>query len=130
MAEVTMSGISFFDTAPLYEIDAYHRAETPMDAVAFIGNPRKHPYDGEKFILIEDPFGDSAAIFEFRFRDIVSVETVPSPVTSTGTGIKMVKLWVRKGCYGLRYLPFEVADPPKYFQDSKPLRDRLARACT
>jgi hypothetical protein len=125
-----MSVTSFFDTAPLYEIDAYHKAETPMDAVAFVGNPRQHPYDGEKFVLIENPFGSDAAIYEFRFKDIVSVETVPSPVTHEGAGIKMVKLWVRRGCFGMRYVPFEVADPLKYFQDSKPLRDRLARTCS
>lgn len=125
-----MSVQAFFETEPLYEIVSCNRVETPMDAVAFVGNPRKHPYDDEKFILFEDPLGKRSAILEFRLRDIVSAESMPAPVTVSGSGIKLVKVWIRKGCFGMRYLPFEVADPPRYFEDSKSLRDKIAQSCS
>jgi hypothetical protein len=121
-----MSIRTFFDTAQLNEIIKYHRAETPMDAFAFIGNPRKHPYDEEKFMLFENPLDQNPSLLEFRLRDIVSAESLPSPVTVKGEGIKMVRVWIRKGSYGMRFVPFEVADSPVDLKDTRSLHARLS----
>jgi hypothetical protein len=98
---------------PFYELEAY-RAEPPRDAIAFVGSPRKHPYDQEKIILISDPTGSESSVLEFRAGDIVHAKDLPSPVNADGDAYRVVMIWVRRGAVGLRYEPFEVDDPVRY----------------
>lgn len=101
---------------PFYELQLY-KSEPPQDAVSFIGAPRQHPYDDGKIILITRMAGDAKALFEFRAGDIVYAEDLPTPVTEGGESFRMVKLWVRRGSIGLRYEPFEVAEPLRYMNE-------------
>lgn len=122
-----MSITEYLDSATFTGLVRY-RSETPQDAVAFVGTLRKHPYDEAKCLLIADPSGCEPAIFEFRTADVLGAEELPSPVDEAGQSRPVVKLWIRRGSYGIRYEPFEVDDPPKFPKDSRHLRDRMLKS--
>ena len=96
---------------PFYELAVMKRADAPGDAVPFVGSPRKHPYDEGKILLIDDPLGRTSSILEFRLADVVHAEDLASPVTREGESFPMLRIWVRRGAVGIRYEPFEVAEP-------------------
>lgn len=121
-----MSIAIYLETAPLYEIDAY-RGGPPQDAVSFDGSPRKHPYEREKLLLVR-PFGSSPAILEFKLSDVVHAEDLPSPVTERGEGMRIVRIWVRRGSFGIMHEPFEVDDPVKLSSDSAKIHERIMRS--
>lgn len=107
------------------DIERY-KAELPTDGVVFVGALRKHPYDRERCLLIADPAGETPAIYEFRVADILSADEMPSEVDEAGASIPLVKLWVRRGSFGIRYEPFEVDSPIKTGADSSHLREQLS----
>ena len=119
--EAYIQGESLFQIVP-------YRNETPKDAIAFVGTLRKHPYDGEKCLLIADPAGRDPAIFEFKIADVVSAQEMPSPVDTSGQSRSLAKLWVRRGSFGIRYEPFEVDDPLKRPGEPGPLHERLMKS--
>lgn len=101
----------YLGTQPLREVARYSaRSGLAADNVAFSGAPRKHPYDAEKLILICDPFSAQTTFYEFRLKDVVHVDELPSLVTEGGESLAIVRLWVKKGALGLRYEPIIVAD--------------------
>lgn len=101
---------------PFYELQAY-KSEPPQDALAFVGSPRKHPYDDGKIILLSDPKSGDSAIYEFRIGDILGAQDLPSPVNEEGESYGIVRLWVRRGSIGIRYQPFEVDAPLRFVKD-------------
>jgi hypothetical protein len=117
----------YLKSAPVFALDKYH-APLSHDAIAFSGVPRKHPYDEEKIRIFCDPLSKNSRILEFRVKDIISAEDLPSPVTEKGESLNIVKLWVRKGAFGMQYEPFEVADPPAFLRDSNILHEKLIRS--
>jgi len=114
----------YLDAEPLAGLIRYH-SEPPQDAVAFTGTLRKHPYDEDKCLLIADPTGCEAAIFEFRIEDVLAIVELPSPVDEAGQSRPLARLWVRRGSFGIRYEPFEVDDPPRFPGESGRLHERL-----
>lgn len=122
-----MSIGSYLETSPLFEIAKYGGGP-PKDAVAFTGVPRSHPYETEKLILVNDPLGSAPAIMEFKLCDIVHVEDLPSPVTERGEGLRLVRLWVRRGSFGIIHEPFEVQEPIRLMKDSSELHERIMRS--
>lgn len=122
-----MSISIYLETAPLYEIAKYTGAP-PKDAVAFSGYPRQHPFEQDKLIFVLDPMGTHPTIIEFKLNDIVFVEDQPSMVTETGESLRMVKIWVRKGAFGVIHEPFEVQDSLQFFNTSRTLHERLLRS--
>lgn len=119
-----MSIRDYLEAEPLSELVKY-QSEPPSDAVPFAGTLRKHPYDEKKCLLIADPAGKEASVLEFRVEDVSAIEELPSPVDEAGKSRPLVKLWVRRGAFGIRYVPFEVDDPPKGVGESLRLRERL-----
>ncbi|MEW5814537.1 MAG: hypothetical protein AB1798_03950 [Spirochaetota bacterium] len=121
-----MSMKKYLETLPFFEITKYdsHR-KIPADCVSFQGSPRKHPYDNEKMVLILEPFSSNTIFFEFYIKDIVSIEETPSIATESGQSLKMFKIWVKKGSFGLKYEPFEVADTLQFLKDSEILRQTI-----
>ena len=100
--------------AEKFEIQAY---KPPRDLrslteshVAFSGSPRKHPSDPRRVILVADPFSRNTFYFEFKKDDISYAETLPSIANAEGETITMYRIWVRKGCLGVRCTPFIVED--------------------
>ncbi len=124
-----MSVNKYLQTAPLHSIAPYNKHIDPGDdAIPFVGAPRAHPYDREKLILITRPFTENTEFFEFRMEDILKVDESSSIATDTGRNIGMVKVWIRKGSLGLRYQPFEVDKPLRYYRDSEILREAFSSA--
>lgn len=109
---------------PVYEIQAY-RSEPPQDALAFIGSPRKHPYDDEKIILLSEPKEGVSSIFEFKASDIVGAKDLPSPVTVDGESYRIVRLWIRRGSIGMCYEPFEVDTPLRFLHEPTIIKDKI-----
>jgi hypothetical protein len=107
------SFIEHLEEEPLAEIVRYESG-TPQDAVAFVGTLRKHPYDGNKCLLLADHAGDEPAILEFRKADVQGVEEKASPVDESGSSRQIVRIWVRRGSRGVRYEPFEVDAPLRF----------------
>ncbi len=118
-----MSIQKYLETLPLHEIKKYNKiTDYSQTCIAFTGTPRKHPYDHEKLLLINNPYSSETIFYEFQFNDIKGVEDLPSLVTETGESVKMVKIWIENGSIGMRYEPFEVDSPLKFFKDSEILR--------
>ena len=122
-----MSIATYLETSPLFEIAKYSGG-VPQDAVTFTGAPRQHPFESDKILLVRDPLGDDPTIMEFKILDVVHVEDLPSPVTERGEGLHLVKLWVRRGSFGIMHVPFEVQDPIRLMKDSRELHERIMRS--
>jgi len=105
-----MSLKKYMETKVLNEITLYKKGDDDyaVKCVSFRGNPRKHPYDGDKILLIENPFSPSTAFYEFRLEDVGHVNDQASLVTEEGKSLKMVELWVKRGSLAIQYEPFEV----------------------
>jgi len=118
---------NYIDTQPLSNITKYKtHIDLEKDAVSFIGAPRMHPYDENKVLLVKDPFSTDTLFYEFKIADILHVDEMPRVGTDSGRNINMAKVWVRKGSLGLRYEPFEVDTPLKFFKDSEILKQTVS----
>jgi len=102
-----MNTTNYLELLPLSGITKYAKGH-PGDGVPFTGYPRAHPSDKTKLILVNDPLGDEPAVLEFRLEDILFVEETPSAVTEDGEGVPLVKLWIKRGAFGVKLEPFEV----------------------
>ncbi len=117
----------YLSTAPLSDITRYQSEEEyTSECIVFEGAPKKHPYDADKILLVTQPFSSSTTFYEFRVKDIMHAENMPSIATDSGSNLFMAKIWVKKGSMGLRYEPFEVGDPIRYYHDSELLHQVLS----
>jgi hypothetical protein len=115
-----MSVLKYLETKPIFDLAKYEpHPDLERDCIAFVGAPRKHPYDEEKILLVIDPFSSHTAFYEFLIRDIRHVDKEPNIATDGGENLAMMKLWVGKGTRGVKILPFEVADPIRFLHDSE-----------
>ncbi len=111
-----MSIRKYLEAQPIFQMETYDmRKERTRDSVVFSGSPRKHPYDAEKMLLIIDPSEKTIHFYEFLIQDIVYYEADQNIVAENGRTIPMARVWIPKGCLGIEYRPFEVADPIKHF---------------
>lgn len=121
-----MSVTRYIETQPLYDITKYKsKVDYENCAISFTGSARKHPYDQEKLLLISDPFSSHTVFYEFCIKDIVHYDELPGIATDSGENLLMVRLWINKGSFGLKYEPFEVNDPIRYMNDSELLHQIL-----
>jgi hypothetical protein len=110
----------YLDQSSFRELIKYSsHPDLSKDNVAFTGSPKKHPYDQKKILLISDPFSSNTIIFEFNIADISHAEEISRIVSETGEGLKLIKIWVKKGSLGLKYEPFVVADTINYLKDTE-----------
>ena len=100
--------INYLEMLPVSNIVKYSKSKT--GGVEFIGYPRTHPSDKNKFILVNDPLGLEPAVLEFKLEDILNAEEVPSAVTEDGEGVPLIKLWIRQHAIGMLLQPFEVKE--------------------
>jgi inorganic pyrophosphatase len=121
-----MSIESYLGGQPFTEIAAY-KPDSHAAGIAFTGVLRKHPYDEDKCLLIADPSGCEPAILEFRVADVLGADERPSPVDEGGHSLQLVRLWIKKGSFGIRYEPFEVDEPVKKGSESQPIRERIMK---
>lgn len=87
--------------------------------VPFTGSLRKHPFDSAKLLLLTAPLTSHTQFLEFSFGDIAGIEEEPNLGSDTGESVTMVKIWVRKGSFGLQYKPFEVDSPIRFLKDTE-----------
>ena len=88
-----MSIKKYLETLPLHEIKKYDRRQNySKTCIPFTGTPRKHPYDTEKMLLINNPYSSDTIFYEFRFSDIKGVDDLPSLLTESGESVKMVQV--------------------------------------
>lgn len=78
------------------------------DCTCYHGNPRKHPYDKNKIILIPDPENRHKEFLEFLLSDIAHIEELPNLSTKDGISLTQVSIWVKKGSWGVRTEGFQV----------------------
>jgi len=104
-----MNKINYLEMLPVSGITKYTKGQ-PNDGVPFVGYPRAHPSEKNKFILVNDPLGPEPVILEFKLEDILFVKEVPSAVTEDGEGIPLIKLWIKHGAVGMMLQPFEVSE--------------------
>ena len=125
-----MSITEYIESAPLFDVVRY-RNQAAMDAIAFVGTLRKHPYDPEKCLLLtaakETPRGIAeGSIVEFRIADVLAADELPLSVDEEGSARSLVRIWVRRGALALRYEPFEVGDTILGPGESASLRKRFS----
>mgnify|MGYP000917375814 CR=1 FL=1 len=75
---------------------------------SFYGSPKKHPYGKERVILVADPFGEHTFYYDFKLKDILSIEEQGCITSPVGDSVAMVRLWVKNGSVGLQCTPFAV----------------------
>lgn len=119
-----MNSASYLEMLPLSSITKYAGSQ-PKDGLPFTGYPRQHPYEKDKLILVNDPLGPGPTVLEFKLEDVLFVEEIPSPVTESGEGVPLVKLWIRKGAHGVILEPFEVNDPVQFTGKVREIRERF-----
>jgi len=97
-----------------FEIQAYQKPKNLRDLrkthVAFSGSLRKHPHESAKIILVADPYSANTFYYEFSAEHISYAEEITNLITPEGEAIRMVRIWVKKGCLGIRSTPFVVED--------------------
>lgn len=125
-----MSITEYIESAPLFDMVRY-RNQAAMDAVAFVGTLRKHPYDQEKCLLLtaakQAPRGIAeGSIIEFRIADVLAADELPLSVDEEGSARSLVRIWVKRGALALRYEPFEVGDSMLGMAESASLRKRFS----
>jgi len=101
---------NFLELKDAFELEKYVRN---MDfdkkrCCTFYGSPKKHPYGEERIILVADPFGEHTFYYDFKLKDILSIEEQPRITSPAGDSVSMVRLWVKKGSIGLQCTPFAV----------------------
>ena len=126
-----MSISEYLDSSPFFDIIKYGSHDA-LDAVAFVGTLRKHPYDSDKCLLLTAKqeklrWLEEGIIIEFRIADVAAADELPSPVDERGAARPLVRLWVKRGAIAMRYQPFEVGDTPLGPRESLSLRTRLSR---
>jgi inorganic pyrophosphatase len=109
--------LKYLKALPYYDIVPYIRASDVKGCIPFTGTPKKHPYDTEKVVLITQPLSTKATFYEFNLKDIEYVESLPSIAAENGENVKIVKIWVKKGSFGIRYEPFTVDEPIHFFHN-------------
>ena len=55
-----------------------------------------------------DPFGEHTFYFDFKLKDILSIEEQARITSPEGDSVAMVRLWVKNGSVGLQCTPFAV----------------------
>ncbi|HAP55673.1 MAG: hypothetical protein GXY71_06810 [Treponema sp.] len=125
-----MSITEYIESAVLSDVVRY-KDHAAMDAVAFVGTLRKHPYDGDKCLLLaaakDSPrLVAEGSIIEFRIADVLAADELPLSVDEEGAARSLVRIWVKRGALALRYEPFEVGDTLLGPRDSAILRKRFS----
>jgi hypothetical protein len=121
----------YLASGPFVGLVRYDKRQA-LDAVAFVGTLRKHPYDAEKCLLLSGrqeklSWLEEGTIIEFRIKDVLGADEMPAIVDAAGSTRTLVRLWVRRGALAIRYEPFEVDEKPIGPRESQALRTMLSR---
>lgn len=100
----------FLELKEAFELKKYVRniEFDKKNCCSFYGSPKKHPYGKQRVILVADPFGGQTFYYDFKLKDILSIEEQPRITNPAGESVSMVRLWVKNGSIGLQCTPFIV----------------------
>lgn len=94
-----MNDLKYLTTTQLNEIIKYEGSNNyEKDCVPICGNPRKHPYDQNRLILILESHDDRTVFHDFKLNDIAHIDEL-SNITKGEVSLRQVKLWVKKNCW-------------------------------
>jgi len=101
---------NFLELKDAFELKKYVRNMDfdKKNCCSFYGSPKKHPYGKERVLLVADPFGEHTFYYDFKLKDILSIEEQPRITNPSGDSVSMVRLWVKKGSIALQCTPFAV----------------------
>ncbi len=101
---------NFLELKDAFELEKYVRNMDfdKKNCCSFYGSPKKHPYEKKRVILVTDPFGEQTFYYDFKLKDILSIEEQPRITSPAGDSVSMVRLWVKNGSVGLQCTPFAV----------------------
>lgn len=89
------------------EIDCWKKPPSfTANHSSFEGTPRKHPYNPDRIILIMKPFCQDVCYYEFKLSDVDGMEELSNIVDQDGNSLPRVRIWVKKGCVGIKSTPF------------------------
>ena len=91
-----MSDLKYLTTGQLNEIIKYKGSTNyENECIPIAGNPRKHPYDKNRLILILESHDDKTVFHDFKLEDIAHIEELPSISKGEGGSLRQVQLWVK-----------------------------------
>ena len=103
---------------PKRDLERYSDPEKlNKEAVAYVGQLRRHQEEAEKIYLRLDPLRQSSALLEFNKSDILYVEDVKTISQEGGDAFRLAKIWVRRGAVAIRLEPFIVQDLSHVFSE-------------
>ena len=95
-----MSDLKYLTTRQLNEIIKFEGTDDyENNCVPITGNPRKHPYDKNRLILILESHDDRTVFHDFKLGDIAHIEELPNITKGEGVSLRQVKLWVKKNSW-------------------------------
>lgn len=98
-----MNDLKYLTTSQLNEIIKYESSSNyEEDCVPIIGNPRKHPYDKNRLILILVSHDDKTVFHDFKLNDIAHIVELPNISKGEGVSLRQVQLWVKKNSWIIR----------------------------
>jgi len=96
---------------PTSALELYADADAlKRDAIAYVGQLRKHKSEESKLFLRLDPLTQGGMILEFNKTDVIFAEEVKTITEAEGQSFRLAKLWVRKGAVGIKMEAFMVND--------------------
>lgn len=97
-----MSDLKYLTTRQLTEIIRFKGSGNyEKECVPISGNPRKHPYDSNRLILILESRDDRTVFHDFKLEDIAHIEELPN-ITKDGVSLRQVQLWIKKSSWIIR----------------------------
>lgn len=104
-----MSDLKYLTTRQLTEIIEYQGSrDYEKTCVPISGNPRKHPYDANRLILILESHDDKTVFYDFKLNDIAHIEELPN-ITKDDISLRQVKLWVKKDSWIIKSKAYRCA---------------------
>jgi len=98
-----MSDLKYLTTTQLNEIIKFKTStDYEKQCVPITGNPRKHPYDKNRLILILESHDDKTIFHDFKLSDIAHIEELPNISTGEGGSLRQVQLWIIKDSWIIR----------------------------
>lgn len=99
----------YLETVPLNPLVTYDDIMSArLDGVSYTGTARKHPYDGNKFLLAVFESEKQSILYEFKISDILHAEELPDIGSEEGESLLQMRVWIKKGAFGIRLNPFVV----------------------
>ena len=104
-----MSALKYLTTIQMNEIIKYEAsANYEKKCISFTGNPRKHPYDKNRMILIVESHDDKTIFHDFRLTDIAHITELPNISKEEGVSLRQIQLWIKKNCWIIKSEAYKI----------------------